>query len=81
MTTFHLLKPIILHWDYSLLSVVMGGTDEDRWHFDKCILNNSSKFSYPSLRQNQKCTMDYSSCKKRELKSSSQSSKKCFQFE
>ena len=32
-----------------------------------CILKNLvdfSKFSYPSYRQNQKCTMDYSSCKK-----------------
>ena len=32
-------------------------------HFQECSLN-FSKFSYPSLGQNQKCTKDYSSCKK-----------------
>ena len=32
-------------------------------HFEKCSLN-FSKFSYPSLGQNQNCTKDYSSCKK-----------------
>lgn len=49
-----------LQWDCLLISVVPDGKDGDRLHFKKFSLN-FSKFSYPSLKQNQNCTMDYSS--------------------
>ena len=39
------------------LSVTADGKDGDGLHFEKSIFHGS-------LRQNQKCTMDYSSCKK-----------------
>lgn len=51
-----------LQWDCLLISVVPDGKDGDRIHFEKFSLN-FSKFSYPSLKQNQNCTMDYSSSK------------------
>lgn len=44
------------------LSVVAHGKDRDGLHFEKISLN-FSKFSYPSLQQHQKCSMDSSSCK------------------
>lgn len=46
-----------------LFSVVADGKDGDRLPVENFSLN-FSKFSYPSSRQNQKCTMDHSYCKK-----------------
>ena len=51
---FFLLKTKQLHLDCLRLSGVAGGQDGGGLLF--------KKFSYPSLRQNQKCTIDYSSC-------------------
>ena len=49
-----------LLWDCLPISVVPDGKDGDRLHFEKFSLN-FSKFSYPSLKQSQNYTMDYSS--------------------
>ena len=46
-----------------MLSVVVDDQHGDGLHFKKLSSLNFSKCSNTSLRQNQKCTMDYSSCK------------------
>ena len=54
-----LLKTKLLHWLCLLISAVANNKD-GHCIFKTDLALNPSKFSHPSLRQDQKCTIDYS---------------------